>query len=218
MPKKLKGPTKNELKRLGRAILEGMVYQAVLDGRLDPTGKPDSEFRQEVLRLIEATHDPNHKYLIKIDYRPSLLRHARLNLRQENEHLAVLFYATWAEHWFNDILVIVMRRRGLTKKEINEVLRAASFRSKISWLPRLLGLRRIHKPHLDRLSRISEKRNWFAHYKWNEQDLDEGDFLSSGEDLSNFEKTVKYLNRYHDEVVAQGARRTAKNTSRKLRP
>jgi hypothetical protein len=44
--------------------------------------------------------------------------------------LSCIFYATWFEHWLNQMIAIAGRKAKLTSTEITQVIRESQFRAK----------------------------------------------------------------------------------------
>src|SRR5204863_7312102 len=107
-------------------------------------------------------------FLHVIDYRTSLLKEARTQALQarHRDNFALLFYATFFEHWINGIIGTAAKWRGVTDKEMMSILREVPLRGKLTWVVRLLNLPRLKPSHVNKLLDLAEHRNAYVHYKW----------------------------------------------------
>src|SRR5215208_2261376 len=107
-----------ELERLGITLVRNMAEDLVRYGVVDQKGKSDEELHQEVLEYIGkiAKKKGNVVFTWSIDHTPTLLKEARKFSRAAKHELSCLFYATWFEHWLNDLINTVGKRQKLTEQ------------------------------------------------------------------------------------------------------
>lgn len=170
----------------GLAIIQKVVTTLVKYGLLDMNGKDRYEILGEVMELIDNT---DFKFVL--DYKDSILKHARKFHKDNEIELSYLLYATWFEHWINEVILILASKKELSNKESNEIIRNISIRGKYTWLLKLFEFKEIEEEHLKLIFKLAELRNGFVHYKWNEKNDD----LKDKENLvmENIEVVVEYL-------------------------
>jgi hypothetical protein len=180
-------------------VFESFGRSQVLEGLIDPRGKTELQLHSEIIehlgRLIRT--DRVRQIPWSTDQRPSLIRQARAFASRGQTQFALVFYATWLEHWANHIIDVLARRRRLADEVIVEIIRESSFRAKFGWLLHVLGHIRINEENFRKILLIGELRNAFVHYKW------KGVVLGSEEErtqqkrvrdsLADCERLVRYL-------------------------
>jgi hypothetical protein len=197
-------PTDADAARLAyNVLLGGMVN----DG-FDPRGLTEEQVREKVrkeclrcLRLGEQV-----AILSTTDRTTELVTLARRCQSRGLFETALLLYATTMEHWLNDIVITLSRRRGLTKEEARQLIRDIPFRAKGTWLLRLLGSTAIKPIHLKKLDRLMQLRNEFVHFKWKEMSVDLDEQEEAKKFLATWARTLLYLSRYRDRVIYRNLR------------
>lgn len=197
--------------RMGQRLRLRIIQEAIRSGELSLQGKNDEDSRRAVkeylekyIRVLEEigpremAGDVEMQILVSSDYTHSLLAQAEDFVGEEKLDFAVMFYATWAEHWANQVISIILSRRDFGENMISEVIREASFKGKITWLIALLDIPEIPDVHVNTLQRLAEIRNGYVHYKWKFQPIETlKDKESEVKKLvGEVEQTVKYLQEY----------------------
>ncbi|MGG2468705.1 hypothetical protein ACOV1W_13255 [Paraclostridium bifermentans] len=173
-------------KEYGPIVIRKLVTTLVKYGLLNINDMDRNEILGETLNLIE---DMDFKFVL--DYKDTILDNAR-KFRMNNEiQLSYLLYATWFEHWINEMISILAGRKDLNDKEIYEIIRNISIRGKYTWLLKLFEFEEIDEKHLKLIFKLIELRNAFVHYKWNEKNDDLKD--KEAIVMENIEETVEYL-------------------------
>lgn len=170
----------------GPIIIRKVVTTLVKYGLLNINDMDRSDVLGETLKLIE---DMDFKFVL--DYKDNILEHARKFCMNNEIELSYLLYATWFEHWINEIISILAGRKDLNDKEIYEIIRNISIRGKYTWLLKLFEFEEIDEEHLKLIFKLIELRNGFVHYKWNEKNDDLKD--KEAIVMENIEETVEYL-------------------------
>jgi hypothetical protein len=202
-----------ELERLGKALVRNMAEDLVRYSVIDPKGKSDQEVRLEIFNYLSklAENKGNNVFAWAIDHSSTLLKEGRRFARLEKYELSCLFYATWFEHWLNDLINTTGRRKRFPEQDITQIIRDTQFRAKSTWLLRVLNLKPIADIHLKRMQSIIDARNAFVHYKWKHVDIDdEGwgkDEEALAEIINSVEKTVSYLRRLQNKQFFSGRKR-----------
>jgi hypothetical protein len=191
----------------------GLVYNIFLGGMVhdgfDPKGMSEEQIREEVKKECLRCLRLGEKAVIlsATDRTQELVMEAR---RCENRGLfeaALLFHATTAEHWLNEIVITLCRRRGLRSEEASQLIRDIPFRAKSTWLLRLLGAVAIKPVHLKKLDRLMQLRNGFVHFKWKGVPIDLDEQEEAKKFLTTWTQTQRYLSRYRNRVIYRGLRK-----------
>src|SRR5664280_1150204 len=162
-------PVSREIEQTGREVL-AMLYEAFLtDGHINPEGKSEEQIMAEV-RVAAVKWSKRRPMLMSTDFRSGLLSQARKFKRRQEHHEAILYYATWFEHWINAILV--RNLHSLNERERCQMVRDVNLRGKYTWLLALVHGKQIPERHINAILRISDLRNEFVHYKYKLADVD----------------------------------------------
>jgi hypothetical protein len=101
-----------------------------------------------------------------IDHRATLLREARRQVRRHQNEFALLFYATYFEHWINGMIETAADWRDMAAENTTSLLREAPLRAKLTWVLSLLSVPRLKPGYVKRILAVAEHRNGCVHYKW----------------------------------------------------
>ncbi len=199
-------PISKEIEQIGRELI-AMVYEALLaDGQINPDGKTEEQIMAKV-REAALKWSKDRPMMWSTDFRQDLLNRARSFKRRRNNHDAILYYATWFEHWINGVLLRGLR--SLDERESYQMIRDVGLRGKFSWLLALVHEKRIPQRHVKTVLHVCDLRNEFVHHKYKLADIDSDD-----EDKQlkcaqrSAEKTVRYLQRFEEQHFFRGSART----------
>ena len=195
---------KKELKKYEPLLVRKVVESLIKCGKININGMTNKEIAIEVLKLVEDT-----EFNFILDYKDSLLEQARLYRSKGKNELSCLLYATWFEHWINEVISILCHRKGLSESEVSEIIRKTSFRGKYTWLLKLFDFKEINKSHLNLIFRLMDLRNNFVHYKWKERSNDfekEEIFV-----IEKIEKTIKYIRNIENTYIYNNSKRMLSN-------
>jgi hypothetical protein len=157
--------------------------------------------------MLKLIKDAEFNFVL--DYKDSILKQARLFHSEGEIELSCVLYATWFEHWINEIISILGHRKNLNENEINEIIRHISFRGKYTWLLKLFDFKEINKAHINLIFRLTDLRNSFVHYKWKEKNndfKDEEKFV-----IEKIEKTVRYIKNIENRHIYNNSKRKLSN-------
>jgi len=191
-------------------IINDLYRSSVKFGYLNPKGKTDQQIEEEFFQLLALqARQGNYPYTFSVDYKDDLLNQARINRRRMHYTIACLLYATWVEHWVNDIISIYGSRNGLEDEDIIQIIRDTKFQAKVTWLWTLLDLKPISVKHRRSLEELITWRNGFVHYKWKQKSGEDliADIKQLAEILERFENTITYLNRYYHKHILKGVKK-----------
>lgn len=200
--------------RLQHICFDIMARAAVSNGVINPTGMSDLQFVKAVRDWVQTL--PRDAIGLVIDHREPLLEHARRFQRSEQNELACLFYATWTEHFINATIRTMCVRKRITHDEITSIIRDVPLRGKATWLLRVLGAPLIPRQHVVRIDRLATARNAFVHYKWKITSDDvTGQLDRELQSLVvDYEKTVRYLQRYESKKLLHGIKHRIRKLSK----
>lgn len=194
MPKNLT----REKQRLQDILAESLLRDAIATGQIDPSGKTAEELRTEFARFLVRWRSRGGPLYVSLDHKLDLLVQARLMHKAGQLLIAVLIYATWVEHWLNDLLAKRARTAGMSDARILAMLRETTIAAKTGWLLALLRLPDLNKQHAKQVLKLAELRNGFVHYKSTQFEMDaESPMVRDCRVLlAGFAKTIAYLQRY----------------------
>lgn len=195
---------------MGEMFFKAWGADLVESGEIDPKGLTQEEFDIAIRNNIRETFklNPDHKFMIRIDHKASLLNQARDFHKDGKYEFSIVFYAIWIEHFINWMLISKMNRLDIHASNHADVLRQP-FQQKIGIVWKLLfGNETLDEQLVKDILKIAEMRNSFVHYKWNNVDpnlIDPNDMNSESRDLITLaESTVSSLNSFHSEKVFGG--------------
>lgn len=136
--------------------------------------------------------DPDQEFVI--DHRDTLLKEAEKFFNEGNYELSRLFYATYVEHTFNNIIDLVCIRNKYDRKTSNSIIRSVNMDSKRTWLLTLLGIEPIADKHKPVLKALTDQRNGFIHYKYHL--AQQADKLAIKEEFKKIKESIEYLKEY----------------------
>lgn len=196
---------------LAKVIVPQLVESAFIDGDLT---EKDFDDREKLLKKLRKTIPKNDKDLFfVIIHHPSLLDRAKKAVDKEEWEYAYVFYATYFEHFINEILCIWGTQNGKTHKTIKELIRRINIEDKYTWLLEILGLPKFNDNHIKTIKALSERRNSFIHYKFEPEaaaettDKKESEWKKIDEDVR---RAVTYSKRFRSKIVWNGNKHKSK--------
>src|SRR5438445_2988171 len=122
-------------------VMSGFLRGAVDAGKITIKGKTVEEIRLDLAEYID-------KYVMRkrgdipmvIDHTPSLLDQAKKFRRTGSIELSCILFATWIEHWINQVIRNQAVRTKIPETHIVSAIKETQLRGKITWLPIMLGL------------------------------------------------------------------------------
>jgi len=198
--------------KITEALAIGILEEALRQGKIDAKGKDPQVLRPLFVEYLRGALD--HKgvrILLRTDHTDNLFREARRFSRSDREEFAILFYATWFEHWANRVIRSLAMKAHFNDDDIIQMIKETPIRGKLGWLLRLFGLPPIRPTHTRRILFLIELRNSFVHYKWKGQDVDDDqEERKTRELLEAIDSSVRYLKRYEQINVLSHTRRKIK--------
>jgi hypothetical protein len=206
-------PSQMKTRHLSRATREqtkqefvACIYEALLaDGHIDIKGKNEEQIMGEVLKSA-LRWSKLRPMMMSIDFKGDLLTRARSFKRSGKEHEAILYYATWFEHWINGILLRGLR--SLDERERCQMIRDVGLRGKFSWMPAFIHGKRFPQKHINAVLKICDLRNEFVHYKYKMVDADDDSDESRFKEAHKMaESAIRYFLKFEERHFFKGAAR-----------
>ena len=197
--------------RLARSLTAGVLETAISDGKLDPRGKTNEEFKKESLRYLRELIDSKAPIVWSIDFRSTLLSRARALRKKKKEEEAILYYVTWIEHMLNSMIAAIFRRRKMDDEWIRTFVKETGLRAKYAFVIISLVEKAPSKRYADRIRELADRRNQFVHYKWSYQDDAKSEIQTKAfhRALPIAEKLVRHLHQLEHRHVLYGVERTS---------
>jgi hypothetical protein len=216
MKTEYRSPISQEIEQVGRELLV-VLYEALLtDGHIDPTGQTEAQIMAQV-RKAAVEWSRHRPMLMSYDFKGDLLSAARRLKRTKQDNEAILYYATWFEHWINGVLI--RKNQALAERESCQMLRDVNLKGKFTWLLALVHGKRIPQTHVRAIMQIGELRNEFIHYKYRMLDVDQPDerkpkLLNA---FRSAETAIRYLQHFEERHFFKGAARQVLRNLRSTR-
>lgn len=195
---------------LPQSVIALLVQNLINDGDIDPRGKTREQILAEAANYFR-TRVSNLIWIV--DHTDDLLSRARAFKKSNDSEVACLFYALWFEHKLNNFVSSLGRKKDLTMKEIESVIRDSSYKAKGSWLLRVFGVRSIDQSHMNTIAKLMEIRNSFVHYKWKPSSEEAKREITAL--LERIEKTVKYLRYFEIKYLGKAPKRRVERLLKK---
>ena len=148
-------------------IIASDFEKAVAQGEVDPaTTSLDDALDAYFANWGEDLTEGDLRIEVTLDYSNSILVEARRFRADGRFQFAILFYATWIEHWANRVLVDGARRNGLGERSVMLFARKISIIEKLEVAWDIFKWGEFPTVDLRATTRIMDVRNSFAHYKY----------------------------------------------------
>ncbi|WP_369187244.1 hypothetical protein [Streptomyces sp. R08] len=206
---------------LKSGILWGIVDQYVRHGLIDLEILTDEEVVNtallDFLRYTDAkvaaiesqttwSDDDVH---VVTDHCDDLLKKAVGAMHADEHWFAILFYATWLEHWVNNVLMNLSVRSGAPEGVAVALVRSCSFHVKIKDVWTSLGATPLEKSQIHVMTDLMEFRNGFVHYKWQSRSVsDKEAYDRRVEEVAvSAQNLVTTLEKLEDQLLFSGRRK-----------
>lgn len=190
---------------LARSFFNTIAESAFINGDLNIEDFSDKKLlREKILRLIPK-EDKNIYFTI--DHTPTLLEKGEWFAKNEEYNLAYVFYATYFEHFINEILDMWATRNSIKYETSSLLIKKVTLEDKYTWLLEVLKLPTFKQEHWKTIKKLSDKRNSFIHYKYKPEAADRDDSKDKTEwteDYKDIIKTITYTRRYRSKIVFNG--------------
>ena len=177
-------------------------------GEIDPAGMTPTELADAIAAKIKEVLANDAKFSVVIDHQGGLLAQARSFAQEQRTDFAVMFYATWIEHWLNRMIAWKLRLLGRDEKLTRRQLMRLGLDQKVGAAWALLFEDSLSQDLAARIREVAEARNSFVHYKWEAIDPDHApasEQMSAEKDLlARAESAIVELEAIRDRLVMGG--------------
>lgn len=206
MNNKKKHKKKDLYKEIFNSIRKSHLEDLIVANSKILKGKSIAEIEQMInLDIKKFVNDPNLEFQLITDYTSNLIRMARSHLKDGQEELSAVFYATYFEHKINYIIHMLAKKRKLSESVINKIYKKFDLEDKSAWVLEIMGIKSIPANHQKIIKAISDIRNNYIHFKWNP--VDQGSRVGRKRIIEKAEITVRYLKKFEEKVVYKGMRK-----------
>ncbi|MBP8537135.1 hypothetical protein [Streptomyces sp. MK37H] len=143
------------------------------------------------------------------DHCDDLPKKAVCAMHADEHWFAILFYATWLEHWVNNVLMSLSVRSGVPEGAAVALVRSCSFHVKIKDVWTSLKAAPLGKAHIRMMTDLMEFRNGFVHYKWQSRSISDKDAYDQRvkEVAVSAQNLVTILEELEDQLLFSGRRK-----------
>lgn len=152
-------------KKLVKSLVASITESAYVSGEISMEDFNDKNHLLKKLRDYIPKNDKDLFFTIIHD--KNLIQRAEEEISKEDWQYAYVFYATYFEHFINEILCIWAVKQKKPHKLIKELIRrVGGIEDKYTWVLEILDLPKFNERHFKTIKYLSEKRNSFIHYKF----------------------------------------------------
>jgi hypothetical protein len=193
---------------LSRAIYQSVASGLVTQGEIDPEGLTEPEFAAAVQGKLAELLSDGVEFGLTVDHMGSILDEARSFRAAEKTNFAIMFYATWIEHWLNWMYIQRAARRDLQRPDVTLLIRQPLHqKTGIIWT--LMFGQELDAELSQDILAIARWRNTFVHYKWqseDEPDSPEAVRQAEANIVARAEVVVERLTALEDDLAYSGAK------------
>jgi len=187
--------TDKDIKEMLRVIVSDMLKSGEIN-------ENDLINKKDIYNIL-SEKIKNFEFKFILDHRSSLSDFANYHLNQKNFDLSIALFATIVEHSLNSIIALSCIQKNISSVTQKNVIQNTNIIGKCTWLLEILGLPPIIKRHVDNIRIISEKRNAYIHYKF--QESAENYVIKDNEEFfKKIKLTIKYLKNYESKIIFSG--------------
>src|SRR6478609_657805 len=149
-------------------VIRTVIESAVRYGDVQLEGRTDEAIKKDIHEYIRARLAEPYTFgsPVQYDYQSELINEARRYEGMGDFNLALMFYATWFEHWLNGMFVAREPMVVLEREEIIRLIRETNLASKTGHIWHLLFGEKLPVDVVQTILKVTEARNEFVHYKW----------------------------------------------------
>lgn len=160
---------KKQFEKLFKKLIPEFALSVYQDGFLN---KSDLKSRKALMRKLHWLSEKYKWSESVIIHTDTLSKKAKQFEMKGDYDDAKLYYAIFFEHILNEIVLFFCEKRKLSRKIINEILKNSNIKTKLTWLPIVLGAPKIKEKYVNIILRLCDERNAFIHYKYTPIRLD----------------------------------------------
>jgi hypothetical protein len=193
---------------LADGLIQSLSAQLVANGTIDPSGMSEQEFKIAALTELKQLLQEEVEFRFVLNHKSSVLKEARHFAQEAKGEFAIMFYATWIEHWLNGMYVWKLERLGKPGEYILERLQRRSIKQKVTTEWTSAFGENFDSAWKKSILEIAAHRNAFVHYKWQVEDDDDAFSESKAkvqELLAKAEMLVSQLSAKEHRMVYAGS-------------
>ncbi len=188
-----------------QGLVQSIAESLLIQGYIKTEDFSDKKILLEKIRKLIPENEEN--LFLTITYHVTLLTEGKRYVKTKNYELAYIFYATYFEHFINEILDIWAKKNSIEYRISSSLIRRVTLEDKYTWVLKLLKLPVFNEKHWKTIKIVSEKRNNFIHYKYNSESANTSFNPKEEEwekDYINILSAVTYTKRYRTKIVFNG--------------
>jgi hypothetical protein len=154
-------------------LVTGVAKDLVGSGELDVRDISEQGFLAALRTKLRELKDAGafEPVFVEIDHLDKVLGRARTAASEDDFDFAIVFYATWVEHWLNSMISWRAREDGNDLAATSKLIHSTYFKAKTGTYWRETFGERLEDVGL--LRDLADLRNEFLHYKWQPFSVDE---------------------------------------------
>ena len=125
----------------------------------------DFDVNRVIEEMVYGKEIPKEKF--RFNFLETLLTEAKRYHDDKEYFLSLVLYATYIEHWFNDLINCLLETKDVDEKAKTNLIMMFKNDARLDLLLPLFDLPKIDDQTRKDLKMIIETRNYFIHYKWN---------------------------------------------------
>lgn len=195
-------PLSKKEQAFARDLVRSLAESALING--DITLDDFSDKKKLLTKLKKLIPKKDEDLLFSISYQPSLLEEAEFYSQKNRFDMAYVMYATYFEHFINEIIDIWARQNSINHDSASNLMRKISLEDKYTWILQILKLPKFNRERWKTIKFVSEKRNTFLHYKYKPEPPATPPKTKQNEwvtILPSLQKAVTYTKKYRSRVV-----------------
>lgn len=199
--------SKNDKEELAfrRELVQQLAESFFMQGLISEKDFEDKKkLLKKMKRLIPIKDGELHFTII---YQDSLLEKGKEAVANEDFNLAYMFYATYFEHFVNEIIQIQFYKKKISNLDYKQLVRKVGIEDKFTWILKVLELPTFNENHLKTIRSFSEKRNSFVHYKYQSEPADQPidrDLVQWRKEEQLLKKALSYSRSYRTRILYGG--------------
>ena len=161
----------------------------------------DFDINRVIEEMVYGKEIPKEK--IRFNFFDTLMDEAKKYYEAKEYFLSLVLYATYIEHWFNDLINCLAITKNLDDDATEKLFKMFNNEARFNVLLPIFDLPKIDEDIKNDLKILFDTRNYFVHYKWKPKDEKEG-----AEQIQKFidyskkaPEIIEYLNNYVKENI-----------------
>ncbi len=161
----------------------------------------DFDVNSTIEWLVNGKRESKNKH--RFNFLGTILTEAKKYYDTKEYFLSLVLYATYIEHWFNDLINCLAITKNLDDGTTEKLIKMFTNDSRLDLLWSLFDLPEIDEKVKKDIKMIFDTRNYFIHYKWKPKNYEEGiaQIEKSMVYTEKAQEIIEYLNEYVKENI-----------------